>query len=285
MAGLHCGQGVAHLEHAGVQQIQGVQDLRLGEHGALGAAELGQVVMGQNHVLQHQQEFRVHPQLLAGAGQLRHPLDQVAQQLPLQGIFAGQAHLVGAELGNLAQVVKDHPGGQQVGVQVRIDGANGGGGPKHGAGVVQKPAALGVVQLLSGGVVVEPIPGGVQPGQHQLAQALVLNLPGPAVQRFPHDFRGFRGAGDEQVHVHRVLFLGQAHLVHPELGPVVVFQHHAPHLDHRQRLGRGGGAVPHLGVHLAGTVGQGHVQVFAAVGGGALLGGLDQQETFEHLPA
>ena len=81
----------------------------------------------------------------------------MAQKLPLARVIADHADLVGGQFVQLAQVVKDHARSQKVGVEEGIDLADGAGGAQHRRGVVQKPSALGVVQLRGGGVVEQAV--------------------------------------------------------------------------------------------------------------------------------
>ncbi|OPZ68105.1 MAG: hypothetical protein BWY81_01001 [Firmicutes bacterium ADurb.Bin467] len=261
-----------------------MQHLRLREHRPARASVLGQVVVGEDHVLQKQRQLRPDVQFLRGAVHLHDAHHEVAEQLALARVVADHADLVGVELGDLAQVVEDHAGGEQVRVERRVDLADGLRRTQHRRDVMQKPRALGVVELLRGGVVEQLVARLLEPLEHQRLQFPVDDRVRAVQDEVHHVARGLRRAGRERGHVVVVVLAGHAQLVDAQLGLPVVFEHHAAHAQHLRRRRRGRQRVPHLGVDLAGDVRQRQIQVLAAVGRRALRRRAGQQVAVEHLP-
>ena len=260
-----------------------MQHLGFGEHGRLRAAVFGQIVVGENHVLQHEPRFLADGERLAGLVQLAHAAHDVPQQLTLARIVDRHAARVGTDLGDLAQIVQNHACGQQIAVQLRIDAAHRVGHAQHGARVVQQAAALGVMQARRRGIVHQRFAALIEPVGHKPFKLLVPHPLHAAPNHREHILRRIGRAGQKQAHVHAVLFGHGAQFVDAQLRAAVVLLHHGADLDHRAGGGRLNGAVPHLGVELAGHVAQRHIEELAAVGGRALLGRLHQHIALKHL--
>ncbi len=145
------------------------------------------------------------------------------------------------------------------------------------------PRALGVVQLRRRRVVAQLVVALLQAFEHQRLQLVIGEGVHPALYVIQHLIRRQRRAGRQGIHFVIVRIGGQTQLVHPQLGPPVVLQHHAPQANHVHRRGRRRDAVPHLGVHFAGNVAQCHIQVLAPIGAGSLGGCAHHQIAVKNL--
>ena len=179
--------------------------------------------------------------------------------------------------------MQDHARQQQVGVQPRVLGQDGLGQPQHPRGVVQKPAPLGVVDPLGGGIIQQLFPETIQHFPGDEPQRFAGKSVRRVIKLLQHGLRGFRGAGSQQGQIDGIPLRHGADTLHPQLQATVVFQRRAPYLDDGAGRGTGGVAVPDLGVDLAGAVGQVHIQIFCAVAAGALIRRTNQQKAFKLL--
>ena len=138
-----------------------------------------------------------------------------------------------------------------------------------------------MVQPLGGGEIHQLIPGhGNQLAQH-LLQGGVFHLIDGRGNLAQHLLGRIGRAGHQQRHIHLIGLLGLAQLVHPQLQPPVILRHHGAHLDDGAVFGGLHRAIPHFGVDIARAVAQRHIQIPAAIGGGALLGRAHQQKAFK----
>ena len=185
----------------------------------------------------------------------------------------------------MLKIVGDGPGAKQIPVQEGIQGQQPLGRPQHAQGVVQQSAALGMVQPLGRRIIDQAVAAHFQQFPQNALKLRRFHAVDSLVNFPQHAFRGFGGAGHQGGGIHIVLRPGLAQALHPQLLPPVVFLHGAAHLDHRALPGGRNRAIPHFAVDIAGGIAQGHIQIFSAVGGGALLGGAHQQKAFEfHIP-
>ncbi len=134
--------------HPAVEVVDEVGDQRLEGHRGLRRPELQLAVVGEHEVDHVLLELAGHAH---APGLLVDPLrghDQVADQPSLVGVL--DAALV-AELADLAQVVEEGAGHEQVAVELRVLIGDPVGELDAGHGVLEQPSRVGVVHALRGG--------------------------------------------------------------------------------------------------------------------------------------
>jgi hypothetical protein len=126
----------------------------LERHGELGAAELVRAVMADDHVLQPEQELvwkRFAGQLGASGGLLSdhlHAHDEVSDELSFVGV--GESAVI-RELVDLADVVEEDAGEQQVAIQLGVEFRDPAGDVQEVDDVFDQTALVCVVVLDAGG--------------------------------------------------------------------------------------------------------------------------------------
>src|SRR5208337_4517213 len=190
------------------------------------------------------------------------------------------------EFVELADVVQDHAGHQQVTVEERVMRGDAFGQGQQTDNVLQQPAEPGVVKQPSGGgFAVGGGEGGV--GEHGAEQPLQVGIR-EAVdksEKLTPELGYIAGGGGQQVGF--VHFVGQrnAKLIDLHLQAVIEAGGRAASLDHVAALKVFGDArvsrIPDAAFELAGLVAQDEVEVGLVVLGGALLLGQDEEEAVE----
>src|ERR1017187_1612768 len=135
--------------HLGVQVVEEVEHQGFGNHGELGRTELQLAVVREDHVQDQQLEFgREVGQGVDGFFYERHAHLNVAQQAAFDGVLKAD---LPTQLADLADVVEDDAGEQQVAVEERVVGRDAVGQGAEADDVLQQAAQPCVVELLGGG--------------------------------------------------------------------------------------------------------------------------------------
>ena len=264
-----------------------MQRFRFREHRRLGTAEFTLTVVAQQHMLQQDQAFPAHSGFFRHLVQVGDAADQVTQQLSVPGIVRDVAGLVALHFLNLAQIVNDHAGHQQIPVQPGVNLQHRVRQPEHIRGVMQQAAAFRVVHPLCGRKPSQPVSGQFQHSPGQLLQVFIREALNCFLDICQHIFRFPRCAGNQRIHIHRVVVRAQPPFFNPQLQPSVILLDRSANLDRLSgfRSFRFRIPVPDLAVDLACPVRQIHIHIIVAFAVLPLLRGTDEQESFiPHVP-
>src|SRR5271157_4930607 len=273
-----------HGLHLGVEVVEEAEGQGFGNHGQLGGAELQLAMVRQNHVQDQSFEARREVgQAVDGALDQRCADVYVAQQDAFDGVI--EAGFPG-EFVQLADVVQDDAGQQQVTVEERVMRGDAFGQGQQTDNVLQQAAEPGVVkQPGGGGFAVSGGEGGV--GEHGAEQPLEIGI-GEAVneaEKVTPELGYVAGGGGQQVGFVHLVRQRNTDLVDLHLQAVVEAGGRAAGLDHVAAVEVFGDArvsrIPDAAFELAGLVAQDEVEVGLVVLGSALLLGQDEEVAVE----